>query len=79
MIMSFVRKKACLVNSCFHLDAKNSTLSAHPGYIKELNSIVQADTVARMFDNAGGNTGNSIIGYSIFKALASAGIQVIAN
>jgi hypothetical protein len=32
-----------------------------------------------MFDNAGGNTGNSIIGYSIFKALASAGIQVIAN
>jgi hypothetical protein len=32
-----------------------------------------------MFDYAGGNTGNSIIGYSIFKALTSAGIQVIAN
>lgn len=73
------RKTACLVNTCFSEARKGDILTGCIDSTGHWNDHDQNMPDAAMFKQAGGNTGNSVIGYSVNKALISAGVKVIGN
>lgn len=73
------RKTACLVNSCFSETTKDSIAIAWFDSAIKSGLCRKSESETPLFKQAGGNTGNSVIGYSINKALVSAGIKVIGN
>jgi hypothetical protein len=78
MLLS-TRRTAFLVNSCFSKTAKGNIINGWVGSPDNSSVSDQIQTEYAMFKQAGENTGNSVIGHSMNKALVAAGFKLIGN